>query len=309
MDGIWIKVLLAAFLFGGASESFAARPSMKWLKSELKSEKLPIKFIEEVTARYETKSFEKVLNLNILGFLAPPQHSTLVSDDAVRASYNFIQKNKKLFKLAHEKYNVSPEIISSLLWIETRHGNLLGKFHVPSVYAHLLQLRRKSNQDKLYQRAQERNTEKKYSDEQLKTLISERAKRKSDWAVEQLKALAIIHDKRAKNLKSLRGSFAGAFGLPQFIPSSYHAWAVSTKKESMPNLFETSDSILSVASYLKGNGWDSEQINSHLEALMRYNHSRDYAESILEISKRVKDYAISRELPTRGLAVDKEQTD
>ena len=57
-----------------------------------------------------------------------------------------------------------------------------------------------------------------------------------DWAVRELVALQEMQRLGLKNIEKLKGSFSGAFGYAQFLPSSYLTWAKGKKSE--PNLFQ-----------------------------------------------------------------------
>lgn len=274
------------------------KPDFTWAEAQLKKKGLPPAFVQLLKSSYDKKSFERVLTLNLLGFMRPPAHMKLVTDEAIAKSQEFIRRHDDAFLAAEERYAVPREVISGLLWIETRHGSLTGSFHVPSVYLHLLQAHRPQNRERLLKIALERNTEKKFTRKQLTERIKERSKRRSDWAMEQLVALNDIRARKMKDLAQLKGSFAGAFGMPQFIPSSYQVWAATSKAQAAPNLFDVEDAILSVANYLHVHGWKTENESTHIKALMRYNQSRDYAESILEIARRVRADAPA----ARGLA-------
>lgn len=259
-----------------------------WVQQELTRMKLPKSFIKEALTQYQPESFETVVKLNLLGFLKPPQHMDLVTEEAVTESSRFLKENKVAFANAHKKYQVSPDVISALLWVETRHGDNTGQFHILSVYLHLLQAGRPVNQKFLTTLALQQNTSlKSYSVKALKKKMQERTVKKSQWAREEILALATIYKKGQLNLKTLRGSYAGAFGLAQFIPSSYRDYAKAAGVNAHPNLMKPKDAIFSVANYLSKHGWKNKKSQNKIAALMKYNNSRDYADCILEISKRV----------------------
>jgi membrane-bound lytic murein transglycosylase B len=264
-------------------------PDLNWSVQQLKKNNLNKSFIEVIQKNYDRKSFDKVIRLNTLGFLAPSNHRSLISDEAVKKSLEFLEKNKATFNVAQSDYIVPPEIITSLLWIETRHGSITGTFHVPSVYIHLLQLSRQKNQKYLFKVARKNSASQEMSTQELVKKISDRTEWRSKWALEQLLALEKIFLSKQKDIKRLKGSFAGAFGLPQFIPSSYRDFA-SSSTSLPPNLFTIEDSILSVARYLMIHGWSNTKEDQQIIALMKYNNSRDYAESIIELAKKVRKF-------------------
>lgn len=269
--------------------SIPLKADAEWVRKELTKMGFSKSFINESLKYYEPKSFEKTLTLNLLGFLRPPgQHMNLVTPQSVKASVKFINKNKKAFEVAKSRYKVPADVIAALLWIETRHGDDTGTFHTVSVYLHLMQADRAKNRNTLTKLALEKNKEHRaYKTKELKKLMVERTKKKSDWAREQIIALAAIRKGKHLDLKPLRGSYAGAFGLPQFIPSSYRAYAKALKPKDVPNLNRADDAIVSVAHYLSKHGWRSKKSSTKVKALMKYNNSRDYADSILAISKKI----------------------
>jgi membrane-bound lytic murein transglycosylase B len=261
----------------------------EWLRQELERIGLSKSFTDECIETYEPKGFNTVVTLNLLGFLqASGPHLLEVTPKAVERTALFIKENQVAFDQAETRYDVPADVISSLLWIETRHGEDTGTFHTVSVYLHLLQTKRGVNVEKLTKLALLKNKEtKKYKPKELRTVMLERTKKKADWAQEQLIALASLRKKKHVDVKSLRGSYAGAFGLPQFIPSSYRDFAAAQKAKAVPNLTKAGDAIMSVARYLAESGWSNKDSKAKVAALMKYNNSRDYADGILRISQRV----------------------
>ena len=62
------------------------------------------------------------------------------------------------------------------------------------------------------------------------------------------------------DIETVKGSYAGAMGAPQFIPSSYRAFAVDGDGDGLIDLFDNWDDIvMSVANYLKVNGWHNQE--------------------------------------------------
>lgn len=269
------------------AQTVTSTPDVKYLKKKLQQEKFSPRFIEAVLKNYDPDSFASTVRLNMLGFLNPPQHSVLVTDDGISKSEEFIEKNKKAFQKVEQRDKVPTTVIASLLWIETKHGKLTGRYHVLSVFAHLLQVTRHDVRTELTNLAIEIEKNKPNPKKNLWKLMRERTKRRSSWAVSQLKALEKLHKKDKKMTEGLLGSFAGAFGIPQFIPSSYWTYAKPLKAGKVADLYNPEDAISSVAHYLKKEGWSSKKKTHQIKALMHYNNSRDYAESILDLSEKI----------------------
>jgi len=226
-----------------------------------------------------------VLELNFLGFLRPHQPT---GDEAIpawqlRRVQKFIAKNHQAFKAAERDFHVPKEVIASLLWVETRHGRDTGHFHVASSLFSIAQADYPTLLDGLLDQAKKMAPD---YDQVIANRIQERARTKSDWAAAELVALQEIHQKGWKDARSLNGSFSGAFGMAQFMPSSYLSWSKS--EHAKPNLFNADDSILSVANYLSANGWQGKDRASQEAALFHYNRDKSYVTHILRMSECVK---------------------
>lgn len=288
-----MRILLSIFFILTLSQTtFASvelKPDPRWLKKELTKMGLRKSFIELSLENYQSETFETVMKLNLLGFLQPPQHMDRVTSQSVDMSLRFLNENQDSLKKAYQKYKIPPQVISALLWIETRHGDDRGSFHIVSVFLHLLQAQRPENRKALTEMAIEINQKtKEYTVRNLRKVMKERSRQRARWAKEQILALTQIHRQKKLDLKTLKGSFAGAFGIPQFIPSSYRDFAKASRAKTSPDLYHVGDAIMSVANYLRRHGWNNRKTGAQIAALMKYNNSRDYAESILEISARLK---------------------
>ncbi len=263
------------------------KPDWNYVEQQLKASKFTKSFITEMKKNYDEDDFNEVLELNVLLFLRKADyHGPQISGDSAEEVRDFIEKHRKTLDIAEQRYKVPADVIVSLIWLESRLGNNKGTFHVPSVYLHLLQANRKPVID--YLKTKTGRFADKVTLKQMKS-IPERAKRKSEWALEELRAIAKIHKWHWEVGKDFTGSFAGAFGMPQFIPSSYVVWARPLEEGKQPILEKPEDAIMSVAYYLKDHGWKTSVKKKRIEALMKYNNSRDYALAILDLAKRTTE--------------------
>ena len=69
-------------------------------------------------------------------------------------------------------------------------------------------------------------------------------------------ALQILEDGHVPQ-KDFRGSWAGAFGQTQFMPSTFHKFAIDFDNDNKINLFKKSDALASGANYLNQVGWNN----------------------------------------------------
>lgn len=85
------------------------------------------------------------------------------------------------------------------------------------------------------------------------------------------------------------GSYAGAMGLCQFMPSNIPILAEDGNKDGSVNLFHHADAIASIANYLKHYGWKPGISREEAgKAVYHYNHSSYYVEIVLKIIDKLK---------------------
>lgn len=151
---------------------------------------------------------------------------------------------------ARKTYGVDPYVIVSILRVETTFGTTLGTESIVN---------------------------------SLYTLYVMREDRRK-FAFTELVHFIAIADREGNDPFEVKGSWAGAFGLPQFIPSSYRAYAVDGDGDGKVNLFEFPDAIASVANYLSRHGW----VRDNRHAILRYNNWGMYADLVMEYASRVR---------------------
>ena len=132
------------------------------------------------------------------------------------------KSNTELINQVEKKFNVEKELLLSLMGIETNFGKYLGKMDILS---------------------------------SLATLSYD--KRRSEFFTNELIiALKLIDNKKVK-ANELYGSWAGAFGNFQFMPSTILNNAIDYNNDSVIDLKSTEDSFASAANYLSKMGWAS----------------------------------------------------
>lgn len=283
-----LSLSLALLVFAAVAEAKEPDADWRFVETRLKKSGLKKKFIAELKTMYEPKHFRRVVELNVLLFLRQSDdHGIQVSHAAVENVKAFIDDHQSSLQFAEKEHGVSGSVIASLLWLESRHGVNTGRFHVPSVYLHLIQATRPEVVTHLHKNAKNFTPKGRVSNKNLRD-ITARTKTKTAWAISELKALQQIHQRDGQILRQLRGSFAGAFGIPQFLPSSYLKWARTIRKKGSPDLYKPQDAIHSVAFYLRDNGWKKGRKKSFVPALLRYNNSHDYAHAILKLAEKVE---------------------
>ncbi len=244
-------------------------------------------FICQILHYPSTTFLEKMLKINVSGFLKPADYSHNFNAASVKAAREFVQQNLQSLQRTQDSTGVSKEAIASILWVETKYGKITGDYNVISVYASLAAADEvtniEENQQSYRPRVQDRD-----SLRLLDSMVEARARRKAQWAVDQLMALREMRDRLGKPINELRGSWAGAFGWSQFIPSSYVSWAVDGDGDGKIDLYNKEDAIASVGNYLKVNGWGPNRSQQEA-AVFHYNNSRDYVNCVLTLAQKIAD--------------------
>lgn len=132
-----------------------------------------------------------------------------------------IKKHEQLLQHIAQQYGVNACFITSLWGLETSYGRFMGSFPVIK---------------------------------SLATLAYDN-RRASFFRKQLFYALHILNDGHV-DLKNFKGEWAGASGHPQFLPSSWHNYAVDYNGDGRKDIWNTySDVFASIANYLKEHGW------------------------------------------------------
>lgn len=215
-------------------------------------------------------------------------YNKLVNEEAIDRIIQFMDKNQKTLSEVKENYLIDPEIIASLLWVETRHGDYLGNHNVLSVYLSLALADQQDFIDFNLKRNREKLNPSKKELVALKTKLVERSKTKANWAVNELVSIYKNKDKYPLPITQIYGSWAGAFGISQFIPSSFARWARDGNNDGYYNLFDVEDAIHSAAHYLNKHGYGPSE-NEKRKALYAYNHSNTYVNTIMLLARKTTE--------------------
>jgi len=195
----------------------------------------------------------------------------------------YLKQHKTSLARVQKAYGVDKEIIVAIMLVETRLGGFTGVSRVLNVFSTMAALQTKAPRENLWEQIPPKKRLEK--DAFLK-----KALRKSEWAYTQLKAFLEYTTSQKIPPLDIRGSYAGAIGFPQFIPSSILSYAKDGNKDGTIDLFTHDDAIESVANYLKSFGWYREiSRRKAAKVLYNYNRSTYYVDELLTISDMLKE--------------------
>lgn len=168
---------------------------------------------------------KKVLSLMDRQYEALPwfkYRKLLINQDRIEDGVRFWERNEAILDKAFEVYGVPPAVITALIGIETHYGTRMGDRSV------------------------------------LESLVTLSAAypRRSHFFTHELRTFLNTTRQEKIDPSTVQGSFAGAIGIPQFMPTSYEVWSVDFNGNGRRDLVnELEDAIGSVARYLEGHNW------------------------------------------------------
>ena len=147
---------------------------------------------------------------------------SFLDEPHIRDGARYWKKHAAALVRAYGQYGVPPEVVLGILGVETHFGRNRGSYRVIDA---------------------------------LTTLTVDYPPR-AEFFRRELEEFLLLARELKRDPRSLRGSYAGAIGIPQFIPSSYRRYAVDFDGDGRRDLIgNPSDAIGSVANFLKVHGW------------------------------------------------------
>ena len=149
-----------------------------------------------------------------------------VNPKRIAGGVAFWNSHAETLERARMEFGIPEEIITAVIGVETFYGAQSGKYRVLDA---------------------------------LTTLAFGYPKR-AEFFRDELEQYLLLTREQNSDVLNVNGSYAGAIGIPQFMPSSYRRYAVDYDRDGKIDLSgSTADAIGSVANYLKNYGWETEQ--------------------------------------------------
>lgn len=191
-----------------------------------------------VAAGVDRKWAEKVIGnakrqQSILKAISRPAEKTkpwheyrqiFITDKRIRQGAEFARAHADTLAIVSEKTGVPASIIVAIIGVETFYGRITGSYRVIDA---------------------------------LSTLAFDYPKR-SPFFTKELENFLILAHESGKDPLTLKGSYAGAMGFGQFMPSSYRAYAKDYDADGVADIWSNpADAIYSVANYFAAHGWQA----------------------------------------------------
>jgi membrane-bound lytic murein transglycosylase B len=189
----------------------------------------------------------------------PEYRAAFINNLRVSKGLEFWRKHRKALNRAEQQFGVPQEIIVALIGVETLYGQQTGKYRTLDA---------------------------------LSTLAFDYPRRADFFRSELAEYLLLAHEQKF-NLYEVKASYAGALGIPQFMPSSYRKYAVDFNANGKIDLLnEPEDAIGSVANYLKQYGWKSGELVAQQARL-----TADAIPIMTDTPRRLDDWATEGVVP------------
>ena len=171
---------------------------------------------------------------------------------------SFYKKNKILIARVAKEFEIDPIVLVAIVGVETNYGQKNAEFSViNSLYTQALKMPKRSN-----------------------------------WATKEIAELLVFCSENEIDPFSLYGSYAGAFGYGQFIPSSFNKLSIDYNRDGKKDPYDWEDVMGSIAFYLTENGYPKNDFNftyksKAWKAIRTYNRSDKYANIIIDLRNEI----------------------
>ena len=234
---------------------------------ELVSEKLgkavPTSFVKEAFS-HEKLEIHKII---VERFAKPYEKKPwteykkiFVKESRVAAGAKFYSENRSLIERVSSKYGVDPFVIVTIAGVESNYGVHHSQYSVFNA---------------LYSQIHE-------------------IPRRSKWATRELAEFIKYCYNDKLDPQEIGGSYAGAFGYGQFIPSSFTRYSVDFNENGVREPYSWPDVLGSIANYLRMNGYkknsnDYRKGGDIYKSVYAYNHADNYVMAVLELTERIRE--------------------
>lgn len=163
-----------------------------------------------------------------------------ITEKRINEGVEFWRQNRDALARIQQDFGVDPAIVVAIIGVESSYGRITGNFRVLDA---------------------------------LSTLAFDYPKR-SDFFTRELEQFLLLTREQRRNPIEIRGSYAGAMGYGQFMPSSYRSYAIDYDGDGKADIWNNpADAIGSVANYFARHGWRADRPIAR-PALARTDHDR-----------------------------------
>ncbi len=278
-----ILALLICGLLPADVLSFENKNPFDLLNTRLVKDGFDKNRIEKIFQDPRSKLNLKDVSLFFVHSEASLNYDQFTSEGSISKARRYMIEHLSDLKKAEKAHGVNKEIITAILLVETRLGQIMGSSPILNTLSTLASLTEPEIRENLWRFISnpKRNL--------TRSQFDKKANIKSAWAYKELKAFIEYTETEKIDPFNISGSYAGAFGIAQFMPTSILAYAKDGNADGQINLFDHADAIASTANYLKTFGWrPGIGEKKAKKVIYAYNRSNYYVNTILKISNLLR---------------------
>jgi peptidoglycan lytic transglycosylase B len=240
---------------------------------------------EDISSLYQHKKAifnDKGVSLFFMHRESTLNYNQFSAKKNISKAKKYMNTHKAALEQAEKETGVDPQVITAIILVETKFGKYIGRQNIFTTLSTMAAPSDPVVLEALWDKIppKKRLERKAYE---------KKAQRKSKWAYKELKAFIKYTQREKMPPHDIKGSYAGALGIAQFMPTSILAYARDGNKDSRIDLFDHADAIASIGNYLKEFGW-YPNINKKeaYKVVMHYNKSSYYANTVLKVAALLK---------------------
>ena len=224
MKKLTLAVLTTLSTLAFADDELISRPEVKnYIRTTAATHGFSEAYLTAALQNAQTKS-------NIITILDKPSTSrpwhefqaNFVNKTRINNGAKFWRNNAELLDAVSKKYQVSPSVMLAILGAETNYGTYTGSFRIVDALS----------------------------------TIGFNYPRRAEFFQKELTEFFLLAREEKQDLTSFKGSYAGAMGWPQFMPSSFRKYAQDWNGDGRHDIWNNpGDALASVANYLNKHGW------------------------------------------------------
>ena len=273
--GFWMASALPA-----ASQDSAA--PFNALQTRLAQEGFDPVMLKTLFQKPDVHFEPRTVSLFFMHSEARVNYDQFLSSESLQKARKYIQDHLSELSAAEEALGVNKEVITAIMLVETRLGTYLGTSSILNTLSSLAAMKDAELREVVWNSMQEDRRP-------VRSAFEEKANAKSAWAYQELKAYLKYTGREKIDPVSVHGSYAGAMGISQFMPSNILAYGRDGNQDGRIDLFNSSDAIMSIANYLKNFGWKPGiGYDAAFDVVYHYNHSKVYVTTVLKIADQLK---------------------
>jgi membrane-bound lytic murein transglycosylase B len=189
------------------------------------------------------------------------------------------------FAAAEAAHGVPASLIAAIIHVESACGRNTGS---SPIFHRLARLAMASAPDNLAANVARHAGRGTARDPAVAERVRTRARYLEETFYPEVRAMFEIADRLGIDPLAMRGSTSGAFGFPQFLPTSYLRHGVDANGDGRVSLYDMEDAAASCANYLAHYGWRADLSTAEKRGVIwQYNRSNPYIDTILTLARHL----------------------